>query len=177
MRAHRILLLSCLALPVALARAEDLELALRHGRDGGDIEGTGLALRLGPVWSKDWGDWRLRLHPGLEATRFRYGGSKPAAGPDNLNVGAGVALLRMQRADGRGGPYAEIGLGAAWFSRDKLGGKEFSTHFQFTEQIGLGVEFPGGWFAGWRYSHYSNANIDKPNDGLDFHQLMIGVHF
>lgn len=169
-----------LVFPIALlgataACADGLDLAVRHGEDGGKIEGSGATLRLSPLWSKHWGDWRFTLHPELELNHFRYTG--PLSGPRILNQGAGIGLLRFHRGDGRFGPYAEAGLGAAAFSHDKLGGKEFSTHFQFTEHVGLGVEFPGGWFVGWRYSHYSNASIKTPNDGLDMHQLMIGIRF
>lgn len=176
--ACKTILLSSLGLLLATAAwADGLELSFRSGKDGRGIDGSGLALRLGPLWAKDWGGWKFVLHPELELNRFRYDGSAPADGSDSLGEGAAIALLRLRRGDGRFGPYAEIGLGAAALSHVSLGSKRFSTGFQFTEQVGLGVEFPGGWFAGWRYSHYSNASIKTPNDGLDFHQIVIGVRF
>lgn len=178
MPARKILLVFPLALLVAsAARAEGVELAIRHGEDGGKIEGTGLVLRLGPAWSKDWGNWQFVLRPEVELNRFRYTGSAPITGPGSLNEAAASAMLRLRRGGGGFGPYAEIGLGGAALSRTRLANKEFSTGFQFTERVGLGVELPGRWFAGWQYSHYSNASIKTPNDGIDFHQIVIGVSF
>lgn len=149
----------------------------RYGPDGGKIEGAGLGLRLGRAWSRDWGDWRFALYPEMEINRFRYTGSASVPGPHSLNEGAFSAMLRFSRKDARFGPYAEVGLGAAVFDHVRLANKNFSTGFQFTERVGLGFDFPGGWFAGWQYSHYSNASIKTPNDGIDFHQLMIGIRF
>lgn len=178
MRTRIILVVSSLALLAAsAARAEGLEVVARYGPDGGKIEGGGLALRLNPAWSKDWGSWKFDLRPELELNHFRYTGSASFSSPSSLNEGGASAMLRLHRGDGRFGPYAEVGIGAAALSHVSLGGKEYSTGFQFTERVGAGVEFGNGWFAGWQYSHYSNASIKKPNDGMDFHQLVIGVRF
>lgn len=174
--ARRILIAPSLALLAATAvRADGLEFAVRHGPDGGDIDGTNITLRLPPQWEKAWGGWRLALQPEFELGHLRYSGDEPA--PRTLEQVAAVALLRLRRGNGGFGPYAEIGLGAALLSRTGLGDKHFSTHFQFTEQVGLGAELNGAWFVGWRYSHYSNANLERPNNGLDLHQLLIGVRF
>lgn len=176
MPVRSILLVSSLALLAAGAvRAEGLELSVRHGKDDSRFDDTAIALRLAPLWAKKWGDWQFALHPEFELNHIRATDSQPGA--RSLNEGAAVALLRFHRGDGRLGPYAEVGLGGALLSRTDLGGKGFSTHFQFTEQVGLGLEVPGGWFGGWRYSHYSNANIERPNAGLDLHQILIGVRF
>lgn len=58
-----------------------------------------------------------------------------------------------------------------------MGTRTFSTHFQFSEHLGLGVEFAEKWFGGWQFSHYSNAEIEKPNDGIDLHQIVVGARF
>lgn len=176
--AKRVLLVSSFALLSATAAAEDsLELVARYGQDGGKIDGSGIALRLAPRWSTDWGDWKIKLRPEMELTHFHFTGPSSAPGPTSLNEGAVTAHLRLERGDGRFGPYAEAGFGLAALSHDSLGGKEFSTYLQFTERVGLGVKFPQGWFVGWQYAHYSNASIKVPNDGIDLHQIVIGVSF
>lgn len=168
--------LSLLLTAAAGAHASDTDFALRHGIDGGQYESTTLSLRFGPRWSTQVGGWETTLRPELEMTRFRYTGGADA--PKTVDSLGGIALLRFVRPGGGSvRPYAEIGLGLSAFSRDSLGTKGFSTHWQFSEHIGAGLEFRGGWFVGYRFSHYSNARIALPNDGMDLHQLMIGARF
>lgn len=159
----------------APARAGVQELVLMYGETDGDYRRTGLGLRFGPWWSADWGNWKATLRPELELSHLRYSG--PSSGPDSLNQAGGIGLFRVQYGQGRFRPYAEAGLGAGLFSRERLGNKDFSTHFQFSEHLGLGLGFAERVFAGWRFSHFSNANIEKPNDGIDLHQVVIGAFF
>lgn len=86
--------------------------------------------------------------------------------------------LRWQRDDLRG-LYAEGGIGARYLSGTTLGGKRLSTRFQFGDHIGFGYRFgPKGAFdLAYRYQHLSNADIKRPNDGLDFHQLRLQYWF
>lgn len=163
-----------MALAAAPACADELAAALRHGASG-DYHRIGASLRLGALWNADWGNWRAALHPELEVGRIRYHGSRPGA--DHLDQGGAVALFRVVREGSGLRPYAEIGVGAALFSRTSLGNKDFSTRFQFSEHLGLGVELPRGFSVGWRFSHYSNADLKLPNDGIDFHQIVIGARF
>lgn len=165
-----------LALALALpARAEGLGLSLHYGEDGGSYENYGLGLRFGSWWARDLGSWKAVLSPELEFNHWRHTGS--GFGPSSLNEAGGIGLFRFSRDAGGFQPYGEIGLGLSLLSNDRLGGRELSTHFQFSEHIGLGLEFGERWFAGWRYSHYSNANIKKPNDGIDLQQVLIGMRF
>lgn len=157
------------------ARAADTELLLRYGGSDSDYERMGIGLRLGPLWSADWGGWKAELRPELELSQFRYTGPLPA--PDSLEQGGAIAHFRASRGAGRLRPYAEAGLGISLFSNDTLGNKRFSTHFQFSQHLGLGLRFAESGFAGYQYSHYSNAKIDEPNDGIDLHQIVVGVGF
>ena len=63
-------------------------------------------------------------------------------------------------------PYVEAGIGAAYISKTKINGRNMTTHFQFEDRIGLGVQ-TGSYDFNARYMHYSNAGIEKPNDGID----------
>jgi opacity protein-like surface antigen len=164
-----------LAPPAAAAGAEGPEIALRVGTNGNDYERAGLGLRFGPVWSTDWGNWKASLRPELELNHFRHTG--PASGPDSLNQAGAIGLFHVHYGEARFRPYAEVGLGIALFSRDQLGGKEFSTHFQFSQHLAAGVEWAGRWFGGVQASHYSNADIEKPNAGINFYQIVIGAQF
>lgn len=169
-------LLGALALPaVFAASAADREIALRYGRSDSDYERIGLGVRLAPVWTAERGNWQAQLRPEFELSHFGYSG--PAPDPDSVWQGGAIAHVRAVRGGTGLRPYGEAGLGAAVFSNDRLGTKRFSTHFQFSQHLGVGVEFRKRAFAGYQYSHYSNADIDEPDDGVDLHQLVLGRRF
>jgi len=67
-------------------------------------------------------------------------------------------------------PYLEAGIGASYFSKTLMGSRDLSTHFLFEDRVGGGVKI-GDWDLSFRYMHYSNASIKKPNDGID---ILIG---
>ena len=168
---------TCLAVSMLAAgavSAAEPAVSVFHGEHD-SYDRTGLSVRLGPVWETDWGQWHTGLHPELELSRFRFDGDGP--GHDSLTQAGAMGMLRMVRGKGGLQPYAELGLGAALLSRTDLGSKVFSTAFQFSEHVGLGVELAGRYSLGWRYSHYSNGDIKSPNDGIDLHQLLIGARF
>lgn len=162
------------ALVSASALADDTAFRVRFG-EYDNYQRVGASVRFAPLWSSGWGGWRATLHPEAEVSRFRYTGHAPGA--DTLYQGGVIGMFRIVRGEGALRPYAEFGLGGALFSRDKLGSRNFSTRFQFSEHIGLGLEWANGVSAGWQYSHYSNADIKLPNDGIDLHQIVIGAHF
>lgn len=155
------------------AFADGLTVGVMAGKHN-DFERFGANLRLSPMWERDWGGWHAGLHPEFELTHFRHGNGD---GPNELDEAGALGLLRVTYGDGGLRPYGEIGLGGALLSRTRLGPKELSTSFQFTERIGLGLEFGRRFSAGWRYSHYSNADIAKPNAGLDVHEVVLGLKF
>lgn len=159
----------------ASATAEGPGIALLVGEAGSDYERVGLSLRFGPMWSADWGNWKASLRPELELSHFKFTGAGPE--PDSLNQFGGIGRLHLHYGEGRLRPYAEAGLGISLFNRDTLGGKDFSTRFQFSQHLAVGVELAQRGFAGLQYSHYSNADIEKPNDGIDLHQIVIGAYF
>lgn len=159
----------------APAAAEGPEIALLVGEGGSDYERVGLSLRFGPLWSTDWGNWKASLRPELELSHFRHTGA--ADGPDSLNQGGAIGRLHIHYGNGRWRPFAEAGLGVSLFSRDRLGSKDFGSRFQFSQHLALGVELTERGYAGLQYSHYSNADIEEPNDGIDLHQIVIGAHF
>lgn len=169
------LLASGVPLPASAAEAEGPEIALLVGEGGSDYERLGLSLRFGPLWSTDWGNWNASLRPELELSHFRHTG--PADGPDSLNQGGAIGRFHLHYGNGRWRPFAEAGLGVSLFNRERLGSKDFGSRFQFSQHLAVGVELSKRGYAGLQYSHYSNADIEKPNDGMDLHQIVIGAHF
>lgn len=72
----------------------------------------------------------------------------------------------------RGRFYGEFGIGASVFSVRSVGTQELGSSFQFCDHLGAGYEWSGTQRLGIRLSHFSNARIASPNDGLDLIQIV-----
>ncbi|EWM51682.1 lipid A 3-O-deacylase family protein [Bordetella holmesii 30539] len=73
--------------------------------------------------------------------------------------------------------YLEAGVGATVFSHTSFADKRIGSAFQFGDHVGLGFLLTQNSRVGVRYSHFSNANIKKPNPGLDVVQLTYTYQF
>lgn len=154
--------------------AEPPAVTLQLGAQDG-YRAAGVGLRLAPAWTDRWGGWHAAAHVEFELNHFRY--QDGGHGPRSLQAAGVGGALRLTRGGEGLRPYAEIGLSGNVFSRTHLGPKDFSTAFQFGEHLGIGVDINDHVSAGWRYAHFSNADLAKPNNGLDFQELVIGVRF
>lgn len=76
-------------------------------------------------------------------------------------------------------PFAEAGFGAHLLSATHVGSNSLSTAFQFGTLFGLGVGFGerGQYELTYQYTNLTNADLKKPNDGLDAHLLKLGYNF
>jgi len=131
-------------------------------------------------------DWDRRWFQGSERHLGGYwdlvlshfnGDVKPGQNGDITEIGL-TPVFRFQPND-FAGPYLEAGVGIHWLSQTQIGNRRLSTQFQFGDHIGLGYRFgaKGAIDLGYRFQHYSNADIKRPNDGLDFHQARLQYHF
>lgn len=77
---------------------------------------------------------------------------------------------------GKINPYFELGGGPNWLSNATIEDEFKSTQFQFGSIFGFGVQTTE-FEMGYRYLHISNAGIELPNPGTDFHNLHIGITF
>jgi len=97
---------------------------------------------------------------------------------DDANVYAAalspVFVLFFTPGSGKVQPYLEFGIGAALISDHSFAGREMSTNFQFEDRLGLGVRTER-WDFHYRFMHYSNGGIEKPNNGFDAN--VIGATF
>ena len=73
-------------------------------------------------------------------------------------------------------PYLETGIGFAFMDSTQVENREKSTHFQFTDSIGLGFTSKS-YKLGYRFTHVSNLGIEKPNPSIDLHQILISYKF
>lgn len=74
-------------------------------------------------------------------------------------------------------PYFEAGVGLIYTGLDDYG---LGSHFQFSDNVGLGVAFGGQdalhWAIGYRFRHISNAGLwGDENQGLNAHFLVLSL--
>ncbi len=66
--------------------------------------------------------------------------------------------------------FLEAGIGGSYIDQTQIGNRKLSTRFQFEDRVGLAWQYNSDSDAriSLQYTHYSNADIEQPNDGLDF---------
>jgi hypothetical protein len=76
-------------------------------------------------------------------------------------------------------PFAEAGFGVHLLTDTRVGTNHLTTAFQFGTLLGLGVGFGerGQYEITYQYTNLTNADLKKPNDGLDAHLLKLGYNF
>jgi hypothetical protein len=127
-------------------------------------------------WSKRWLQgqaWHVGGYWDLSVAQWERDQATPGDRKQVTEIGL-TPVFRLQGNDLRG-LYLEGGIGAHLLSATQLGDKRFSTAFQFGEHLGFGYRFGvrGAMDVSYRYQHLSNADIKKPNDGINAHQLRL----
>lgn len=73
--------------------------------------------------------------------------------------------------------YLEAGFGPTLLSRTTFADYRLGTALQFGSHVGVGYIFNQRHQVSLRASHFSNASIKQPNDGLNILQLDYAVRF
>lgn len=156
----------CAALLLSpLAQASQVSL-FAGGYDG--YRNLTLAWQGDPLWQHALGSSRLDLV--LEASAGRAFGPAGQPGAPLWHVG----LTPIARWWFLPDTALEAGIGANLFSATRIGSKRISTSYQFGDSIGLYHRLAGSpWGLGVRFTHYSNADIKRPNPGQNYLQLRI----
>ncbi|MCE1163289.1 MAG: acyloxyacyl hydrolase [Thiomonas sp.] len=172
-RLRRPALAAALVMAACLAPAHAAELSLLGGIDkGNEYSNATLALQSAPIWLHDFAHSKLDVV--LEASLGQVSSSTGSGSRHLTHVGL-TPIARWWFAPQTA---MEFGIGANVFSGTTLGAKEISTAYQFGDSIGLLHRFAGTpWTVGARLTHYSNADIKRPNPGQDYLQLRIGYSF
>lgn len=76
-------------------------------------------------------------------------------------------------------PFFELGIGASIFTETTVDDRKISTAFQFEDRAGVGFTFGAGnqFYAKYNFIHYSNASIERPNQGVNMNWFTLGYHF
>ncbi|MNN96193.1 Lipid A deacylase PagL precursor [compost metagenome] len=59
----------------------------------------------------------------------------------------------------------------AAFASTEVENNDLGSAFQFEDRFGVGLRFAGGHEVGVRATHYSNAGLTTPNDGVESYAL------
>lgn len=112
--------------------------------------------------------WRLTYKPMLNLSHLQADRSSPFS-RSAYDV-AVVPMIRWEKTFDFT-PHLldfEMGVGASYLSEVKIGARQKSTHFQFTDHFGFGISSPNhDWRVGFAYRHLSNASIKLPNNAID----------
>lgn len=120
-------------------------------------------------------DGSLRLEPQWDAAYTRWS----SIDVDTISVSP---VLRLTRTVGETRFFLDGGIGLAWFSRTKLkehvvpqslepASRDLGSHLNFEDRLGAGVMLGNGAELGIRVFHYSNADFELPNDGINAYYL------
>lgn len=92
-------------------------------------------------------------------------------GTDSHSFSASPVLVYIFHGQ-RYRPFIEAGIGAAWFSRSRVGDQRLGSRFHFEDRFGAGLEFNDGQRLFFRVIHYSNAGLKSPNQGINSWSLV-----
>jgi len=119
------------------------------------------------VETKPWANTNFSLVPTFEIARLHRL-------DQNVWQVSAVPYLRYSWSNG---VYADVGIGVSFFNHTQLADRNISTAFQFSDNIGIGYRLGPNTTIAYRYSHYSNGGIKRPNPGLDVQSLIISHKF
>ncbi len=143
---------------------------LGESRDGTQMSTLGLQWH--SAWHHDWWGGQLRYSTEAQLGHWRAGGLR--GGTETYTHVALVPLLRNRFDGGRSRSFLEGGIGVSLTDNVyRSAHKQFSTRFNFVDVIGVGYSFGAAreHELGLRVVHISNADIKKPNPGMDSVQL------
>ncbi|MAK71716.1 MAG: acyloxyacyl hydrolase [Idiomarina sp.] len=116
----------------------------------------------------DWLDWAGSPTLAFEGALNQWQNSNDTA--DNIFAVTFSPIVSWQLTDSSQPLFLEAGIGGSYIDQTHIGNRRLSTRFQFEDRIGLSWQYSAESDArvSIQYTHYSNADIEQPNDGLDF---------
>jgi lipid A 3-O-deacylase len=76
--------------------------------------------------------------------------------------------------------YLEGGIGARYLTHDRLNdSRHLGSKLLFNDILGFGWNLgeKDRYELGYRFQHYSNANMVNPNDGVNLHMIRLGFNY
>ena len=120
------------------------------------------------LWQRELAGHRVDLS--LEASAGRVFGPAGQPGGPLWHIGL-TPFVRWWFSDATA---VEAGIGANLFSGTYIGSKTISSSYQFGDSLGLYHRIASTpWGVGVRFTHYSNADLKRPNPGQNYLQLRL----
>jgi len=131
----------------------------------------GLTARIGMGfgWDKSWLESSTGRLTGYWDAGYTYWEAGDASGGAHSLSFAPVFVYEF--GSGNVKPFVEAGIGVAVFSGTSAGDQEFGSAFNFEDRIGAGLKIGETQKVGIRATHYSNAGIKQPNEGIESYSL------
>jgi lipid A 3-O-deacylase len=159
------------------AQAAALQISAGYGQDI-DVYAVNLQLdRLAPIHQFE--AWALTGHLELGVGQFQ-GHHSSSSNPTTRAVAALAKLRWQRRAFSALAPFVEFGLGGAHFSNSVLGdNRELGGTFEFTEVLRTGCRFGDRerFEIAIYGQHFSNAGLQRVNDGLTYAAMSFAWYF
>jgi lipid A 3-O-deacylase len=154
-----------LALASTPALALDLSVAAGVSGHGDAVLRAGIS----STWNKQWFVSNTGHLGGYWDAAYTYweGGNRSASA-HSLSFSP---VLTYTFTGPRLQPFIEGGIGIAAFSKTRVNGRNLGSSFNFEDRLGAGITLPNQGKLGIRFTHYSNAGIKQPNDGIDSYSL------
>jgi lipid A 3-O-deacylase len=131
-------------------------------------------------WQAPWWGGRIASYAELSGEHWAsVGPSRPIDPTSFTRVGV-TPVARWYPAADEGRWFAEIGIGLHLMSPVyRVGGRQFSSSFNFGDHLALGRAFGEGGRHEWsvRLQHFSNGGLREPNPGEDFVQVRYARRF
>ncbi|WP_454836161.1 acyloxyacyl hydrolase [Pseudomonas lini] len=136
----------------------------------GQTSDTTMTYRLGMQfdWDKSWLQSDIGRLTGYWSGAYTYWDGDETSSNHSLSFSP---VLVYEFAGQTIKPYIEAGIGIAVFANTEVEDNKLGGAFQFEDRFGFGLRFTGGHEVGIRATHYSNAGISSPNDGVESYSL------
>lgn len=119
----------------------------------------------------EWLDWAGSPTLAFEGALNQWQNSNDTS--DNIFAVTLSPIVRWQLTESPQPLFLDAGIGASYIDQTRIGNRRLSTRFQFEDRIGLSWRYSADSDGriSLQYTHYSNADIEQPNDGLDFFSI------
>jgi lipid A 3-O-deacylase len=152
------------------AQAAGVEFSVGHTGDSAMTYRLGLQFD----WDKSWLQSDVGRLTGYWSGAYTYWESDKSSSSNSLSFSP---VLVYEFSGQNVKPYIEAGIGGAVFSNKDVDDKRLGSTFLFEDRLGFGLRFAGGHEVGLRVTHYSNAGIREPNQGVESYALHYTMPF
>jgi lipid A 3-O-deacylase len=140
------------------------------------------SLTVGVAWPWSWRSslWGAEVSGQTEASISAWRADAFGGGSQGFTQLSLVPMLRLRPGMGSSAWFFEAGIGISLLDKEyRTPQRRMSTAWNFQDTLGVGMSFGPRreQEIGLRYTHFSNASIQRPNPGLDFIQLRYASRF